>query len=317
MEIKNLFLKIIIIGFLLIPKVSKSQDIGIDNESNDDNDNPELFIYFTELNWKANLISDDIGIINSVIDRSDYRYKEVEANVMVPVLVHRLNSINEKENLFRWEEYRKYLNETKDFTDEEYDKFLLANIHFDKLKKNNYTSHYRAIEDRLLNALVIRQCRLLRNGKKQTVRIDEKMLYSFHKNIFEQSKFSDQQAIQNLTTKISNLGIVISEKELGILSALTSYRKEATENTLKIVKDSIALNKFSQRGKRFLLMHLLERAKIDLTKEEQKELLIYLNKDGVYNGIFDKQKDFICYLRNRITEENLESCFQELYPKKE
>ena len=90
MEIKNLFLKIIIIGFLLIPKVSKSQDIGIDNESNDDNDNPEMFIYFTELSWKANLISDDIGIINSVIDRSDYRYKEVEANVMVPVLVHRL-----------------------------------------------------------------------------------------------------------------------------------------------------------------------------------------------------------------------------------
>lgn len=324
MEIKNIVLKISLLVFLILPNCLSSQNTEfeteienyIEEEFNEYHDNLNLFSYFKELNWKEELSSKDKSIINSVIDLGDYRYKEMEANVMVPVLIHRLNSIDERENLFRWEEYRKYLKETKNFSDEQYDKFLLANIRSNKLKKfNNHISHYRAIDDEILNALVIRQCRLLQNGKKQTVSINKKMLNSFHKNILEQSRFSKQEAIQKLTTKMANLGIVITEKEHGILEALYGFGKEATDNTFQIVKDSKALEKFSERGEMFLLLHLLERAKIDLTIEEQDELIEYLNRKEIYDQEFKENKKIICYINNRLKNDDLVTCFEEYFKK--
>lgn len=328
MKIKNIFLQILLFSFIILPQNSLCQyteleleeqleedkiDEDIEEEHNEHHDSREMITYFNELNWKKELSPIDIARMNSALDFSDYRYKEMEANIMAPVLTHRIYSIENRQNLYRWEEYRKYLKETKKITDAEFDDFLLSNIRTDKLKKNNARiRHYRSIDDQLLNVLVIRQSKLLRNGKEQTVNFDSKILSSFHKNILEQGKFTTTKAIQNLTTKIANLGIVLSEKEYEILEALSSYGKDATLNTFEIVTDSIALKKFSQRGKRLMLHHLMMKAKIDLTKKEQLELAEFLNKEEVYNRIFNKQKYLIANIISTLTGEDIELCMKRI-----
>lgn len=326
MKIKNYLFKATLLTFLLFPNCSSDQSSEyqnqiegyVKNEFNDLWDNRHLVTYFNDLNWKNKLTSKDLSIINSAIDLGNYNYREDEANIMVPVLVHRLKSINDKKNLFRWEGYRKFLKETESFSDEEYDKFLLSNIQSKKLKKfNENIEHYRAIDNEILNALVIRQCRLLRSGKNNTVEIDKIMLNSFHQNALEQSQYPNQIAIQNLTYKISNLGHILSPEKYGILNALYGYSQEATLNTLGIIKNPNTLKGFSEKGKGFLLLHLLERAKIDLSTNEQEELIKYLSKKEIYTKTFKEDIHVICYIINRINGDDLVPCLEKLNKKHE
>lgn len=126
---------------------------------------PWLYNYFANLNWKEHLNKNDVSACLIGID-STRRHSEFHPNPIMPLLVHCDYAVLNKGSLWRWDAYRKYFLKTQNFSDQMFDQFLLNAIDPAKLEVilKVHVKHYSSIDDKLLDVLVIRQCKLLRKG---------------------------------------------------------------------------------------------------------------------------------------------------------
>ena len=272
--------------------------------------------YYVNLNWKPELDPIDARTILAEIDSSDYKYRELGYDIITPILVHRLYSATDKDTMYHWEPIRKYLTGTEGFSDVEYDQFILKKIEpiiLAAKSKPKHTHSFAPFEYYVLKALAIRQCRQLRNGKLPNIELGDSLLGINESAILKYSKLPNTEAIDQLFDKVSKVQI-LSPIEYSLLDVLISYGSESTYKSLSIVLDTAMLNKVSHYGKRLLLIHLAERAKIDLSKEEQNKFVEFINNKEVYSNHFNDQRHLISIgaITSRITGEDEVACINRL-----
>lgn len=277
-----------------------------------DNYDPNFYNYIQNLSWKDSLDLWDLSMIDATIDSSNY--DEMQANVMTPVIVHRLHWVSQRDTLWRWESFRKYLSESPRMTDLRYDKFLLRSIDAETLstKTKLKSSHYWSVNDGVLQALVIRQCKLLRQGLPMTVSIPPDWLNVYQESLIRYSQMEENTAIDSLLYEIRMLGDLIREKETAPVTTLMTYARKASQRSLAIVLDSTAFRLFPRHGQRYLLNHVTHRANLDFTPAEKSDLIKYLYTETVYKGVM---KDFItqiAFIAGRLTGDDWKECLGRL-----
>jgi hypothetical protein len=270
------------------------------------NRNDKYIKYFENITWENRIGLTEEKTITIFIDSCHGLYREYPIKVMIPVLVHRLTNIGLRENLFEWEYIRDYLTKTKNLSDKEYDEYLLSNIDQSKLSnQHSWYSHYYSFHDDILEALIIRQCKLLRDGKDQNIILEDRLLNNYQKTVLKYSRLPHSLAIDSLIMEIA-------KKEVNghnLVKVLMQYGTEGTREVKKFITNE---KNISNSGKNLLLYYLKEKVKSDLKKAEQIQLLEYLTTDTIYKRRFKNQLAPIAMINHEITGKDLEVCSIEI-----
>ncbi len=105
--------------------------------------------FFNHLNWKKELSELEYKTLFMAMDSSVIGY-EYQINLMIPALVHRVNSITKLDTLHHWENYRKYFEESYSMTEEEFDQYLFNELNIEELEVriiNPKFTHYSSISN--------------------------------------------------------------------------------------------------------------------------------------------------------------------------
>ena len=297
--------------FLFISTVAFSQDIidstinfvRIDHSLINKRD-PNFYNYIENLSWKVSLSFEDETMLQASIDTIQSR--EMQPDIIIPFLVHRLNSISQRNSLGLWEPFRKYLIQTQGLSDVKYDQFLLKSINPDTLvtKIKIMKTHYRSNDDEVLQALVIRQCKRMRRHDPPTLNIPTDWLNQDQVSLLKYSRMKDDVAIDSLFNMIQNRNAPIIRNEVDECSVLMTYGSQASHKALEIILDSIAFKQFSKSGQEALLRLVTHRAILDFTAAEKLDLLKYLNTESVYKTVMKEFATKIAFMTSRITGED-------------
>lgn len=259
--------------------------------------------YYSNLKWKEKLSEADISTIHTAIGLTPPHWCE-DLNLIVPLLVHREYSILDKDTLFSKENYRHCFSKTKNLSDKEFDEFLLNEIKLDTLTNHNqYTSTHQgtSYNGHLLSVLRTRMCKQLRNGFNPNVTLSNNLVDTTS-NLFRYSKLPNSEAIDQLIEEL------LIAKDGIALHTLRTYGKEATHKILKILKDTTNFRLIEDHGKKAVLLHLMSKAQIDLSNSELNNLIAFINKKEIYEGVLNKYLWEIGMFTHQVTNEDLELC---------
>jgi len=264
--------------------------------------------HLQNLSWKDSLDLLDESMINATIDSSGF--ERMKLGVMIPVMVHRFDWVNQSDSLWWWEPFRKFINGPSSMSDREYDKFLMHSINADTLstKIKIQTTHYHSVDDDVFQALVIRQCKLLRKGLPTTVSIPPDWLNVYQKCQLHYSKFIEDVAIDSLLFEISLPYSLIRSEADALYITLLTYGSKGSHKSLAIVLDSTAFLSFPPYGRTYLLNYVTYRANLDFTLAEKSRFITYLNTESVFKGAMKGYITQIAFITSRLTGEDLKLC---------
>jgi hypothetical protein len=274
---------IILLICIIIFSCKKEEDKLVFEIGDDFQFSHKHLIYFTDLVWKDSLTSKDLNTINNAFfsphcnTKGEGRFINNEELI----LVHRINLIQKKDTAFYWERFNKYITQSKDFDDKEYDEFLFSQISEEELFKKIWTSHTGPSNSEIfLNALVIRQVKQLRTGKKSNIILPDSLI-SNYKNLIYYSQFPKEEAIDSLVSilldKTSNNRLNNSQS----LEALKTYNNHNSIIIKKVydsLNDSSLMKNMDGYIKLQLPYFLIDKVESNITTKEKIELNKLLNK---------------------------------------
>ncbi len=271
------------------------------------NYNHEAFIYFQDLIWKDSLSVGDKRnfwrALDTLARHPSDGYMSRLAFAQALAMVHRLyGGTSNQARIAVPEVFNNEFKATEHLSDEEYDKVLLSCIDPNKLVKFvPFMTHYFPEEDVLLNALLYRQCRLLRKGLAPTLVLPDSLLQDYQKYLLQYSGYPNEEAIARLYGLITNPALPNIHEGYAQIRILDTYGQAATEKIYRYVMDSLAVVPNSENTKSLMLGHLIQRAKVDLPAAAQKALVDFLMQEAVFCGPFDHQKHTIASIHSTIT----------------
>ncbi len=316
-KIKNtrLFIIISILGFIvMVFSCSKEESFDFPIDILSDNQyNKSDFHFFNHLVWKTKLNIRDKESITRMIQSTPNNYQHISMglNVMLPSLVHKLTFDTKIDSSLHWKNYHSYFVDTGNISDKEFDNLLYLDIKPERLQKNVgiHSAHYESKSDVLVNALVIRNCKSLRNSEEVNIELPDSILTHNQKELIRYSKLPNNVATDMIIKDLMTYDEKIKNRGSGLLMVLRTYNSDITKRTLKVCRDTNEVKTITNDGKTFLLWFLEMKICTDLSKSEQLEFVDWINKEEIYDGVFCEQKSFIASITHVVTGEELEKCW--------
>lgn len=301
-----------ILGFLILVLgcgVKESYEFPIDILSDNQYSKFDRY-FFNHLIWKTKLNEREQKSILKTIKSTPNNYQHIELglNIMLPALVHRLAINSDIDSSLHWENYYDYTNENKILSDEEFDYFLYSDIRPEELRMNVRIphAHYESRSDVLVNVLVIRNSKSLRNGNSQYVELPDSILTSNQKQLLAYSRLPNDQAVEKLIDELSTYDGQAGKNVSDLMMTLQTYDSGSTKRLLKIFRDTNEIKKITHDGKTFLLLSLGRKIYTDLPVKEQLEFVDMLNREEIYDGLLCEQKLIITSISQTVRGEELE-----------